>query len=883
MVMTPSNIQQKIEVTQGGIVENVRQVINVQTTDWRPRWHAVLKEWTGEHFQRFTRDLLQAEGYNLTPRNGKHLGFDKENHFLATKEMARGRTTWLVKCVHYPEKQLKIEHAYQIIQALKSYSSSSSIQGYRIITSGLLSRDVEDTLRSQLAGKKLGLWYLSEIEERVLKGYPELLERHANIQMPSKEESEFARYYQLLNEDLFNQEVSAKKAELFYKGNPPDWDIIQNGLDIRREVELIEEIPIRKTYDEIYQQILHLSDEGQRGLSFVLLTAEAGSGKTTFLFRLGYDLYCHQDDYDRYWVMRSRSDNLLQLDPLLKFYQQSQKHLYILVDIHDVEGYKTKLKGVMHELAIRQDVPITIIVAVRYNEWKQKGGDELNIIAQRRLEIRLGKLSECEASKLLDLLQEHGQLGELKNLSRNIQLQKLLSATAADKQLLVALMEVTHGKKFEEILINEYQNLQPEAKLAYRYVCLFHAYGVLLPIKLLRSALGLSKLDFATKIKASTELVIVEDFDRTSCVRTRHRQIAHALKTGLNELNDYDFLLPMLSNIISSIEEHVITDRYALLKFLLKFVNDSDKTTKNLVKEVLAEHKDKFEGIRFRVKQTEERYIELSEWGYLYYSLGDLDTDRHYVSDAIDITTANNAAELYYYHGRVSEKLNFNAEAEEYYDRAYNLGLRSTKFLHRYFSFAVDNNSLYKALKLLEETFINDLDNNKIRRLVYNLLDGLLSEKKYDEVIKICQAGLMTQNESMRIRLRYKLANALERRNEPGDIESSLREYKNILKYQPDHKMAMSRSAAILEKLGPEYYFEADTLYRQAIEIHKKKDKLWAQLRSNYAFLLEKLGENLISDSFGKDPDRMAEMGQRCFARAEKMRREASEVFSGKE
>ncbi|MFN8458277.1 MAG: restriction endonuclease [Anaerolineae bacterium] len=509
-----ANIQQKVEVTHGGEAQNIHQSVIYQfqtPSEWRPVWHRVLKEWTSEDFQRFTRDLLQAEGFSLTPRNEKHLGFDKENHFLATKEMARGQTTWLVRCVHHPGKQLESKHADQIIQALKSYHNRPSIQGYRIITSGLFSRNVEDTLRSQLAGKKLVLWWLSEIEEKVSKEHPELLEKRANIQMPSKEESEFARHYELLNDKLFSQEFSAK-AELFYRGNRPNWGIIQNGLDIRRHVELIEDkTPIRKTYDEIYQQILHLSDKSQRELSFVLLTAEAGSGKTTFLFRLGYDLYCHQDDYDRYWVMRLISDNLSP-DPILEFYKQFKKHLYILVDVvYDVEHYQASLQRVMHKLAAQQDVSITIIVAVRHNEWKQKGGYELNFIVQRRLEARLSKLSEREANNLLDLLQQHGQLGELKNLSRHKQLQKLLSSTAADKQLLVALMEVTHGKRFEEILINEYQNLQPPiAQLAYYYVCLFHSYGILLPINLLRSALKLSESDFAPKIKPSTELVIIK-------------------------------------------------------------------------------------------------------------------------------------------------------------------------------------------------------------------------------------------------------------------------------------------------------------------------------------------------------------------------------------
>jgi hypothetical protein len=86
----------------------------------------------------------------------------------------------------------------------------------------------------------------------------------------------------------------------------------------------------------------------------------------------------------------------------------------------------------------------------------------------------------------------------------------------------------------------------------------------------------------------------------------------------------------------------------------------------------------------------------------------------------------------------------------------------------------------------------------------------------------------------------------------------------------------MSRSAAILEKLGPKHYFEADTLYRRAIDVHKKKDNLWAQLRSDYALLLENWGENLSSN-------RMVKMGQLCFARAEEMRREAAKVSSGTE
>ena len=67
---------------------------------------------------------------------------------------------------------------------------------------------------------------------------------------------------------------------------------------------------------------------------------------------------------------------------------------------------------------------------------------------------------QAEIEGLLDLLDRHDCLGLLKEKRREDQVKAF--AERADRQLLVALHELTQGKPFEEIILAEHQRVYPE-------------------------------------------------------------------------------------------------------------------------------------------------------------------------------------------------------------------------------------------------------------------------------------------------------------------------------------------------------------------------------------------------------------------------------------
>jgi tetratricopeptide (TPR) repeat protein len=879
----------KVEAEKAVVAEHIDQVViykgtkpTTDYTSWPSEWRTKLEEMPASDFQHFCMDLLQAEKYDLEFCD---TGVAAEDPLiLARKQKELKDVTWLVKCVHKkPYKPISREDVSLLCQDLgeryEELDEELAVDGYWLITGGSFSRGVNAVLDSLPQGKRGRPWGFSKLVE-VLGRHPGLIAKYTGVKQPAEDRSELTRYYELLDDELFDQEHPAS-AERYYKGDMHGWGVIQQQLDVRRNVHLVGEG--RLDYERLCQIILDLSAKKQPSLSFVLLTAEAGSGKTTLLFRIGYSLYRKQREYDRYRILRLKGNAPFHLDSLVRFQQDSGKHLYVLVDIYNVHRYKEDLEGVTRELSTR-NIPVTIIAAARYNEWNHIGGWQI-IKAQKTFDVELGRLNRRETENLLDLLQAHGQLGELTDLTREQQVHKFLASSGADKQLLVALLEATHGDEFGNILMSEYNNLQPKvAQKAYRFVCLCYAYGILLPMDLLRRILELNEpLAFHDQVLWPAQMVILEeyDFDETRCVRARHRRIAEVLKQRLRKLNDHSYLSQMLLSIIGQVDEYETTERYVLLKLLRGLATDADhRSGKEVVGKILEHGADgKIAKMRFQAKEVEERYAELAEWGRLYYEVSDWCGDHDYLIDALEIAPpSTEAAELHYYLGMVLEKLGNEADARHHFDRAFQLNLGSVEFLHHYLFFEKKSGHLMRAAELLKATLASRQDNNRIRRLAHQLLESLMADEEYDEVIGICETSLQAGND--RIRTRLKLGVALEARSRPGDAEAALKHYREIIKRQSDHAMALKRCIALLIKSSPEHYAEAETCYKQAIKAHRRKDIVWAQLRNDYALLLIRIGMALkrgasllfdLSPDDHSDADLLEGMGRSYYDRAERM------------
>src|SRR5690606_19372890 len=125
--------------------------------------------------------------------------------------------------------------------------------------------------------------------------------------------------------------------------------------------------------------------------------------------------------------------------------------------------------------ARRKELPLTVFTAERINVWNM----ECERLEEHLSEsFRLRYLSHDEIGNLVDLLEQHDCLGpNLQSKSRDERIQQF--EQKAGRQLLLALHEATMGRRFEDILLDEYHRIYPQvAQQLYRTVCILNRMNV---------------------------------------------------------------------------------------------------------------------------------------------------------------------------------------------------------------------------------------------------------------------------------------------------------------------------------------------------------------------------------------------------------------------
>lgn len=204
---------------------------------------------------------------------------------------------------------------------------------------------------------------------------------------------------------------------------------------------------------------------------FLLLQGSAGSGKTIALKRAAYNAAQALDQL----VLWLRASGKPRAEVFEELYGLTGKTAVLVVDhisLHVDE---------VHQLLARleaKNVPLIIIASEREAEW---GTYCKRLEADYPPELyTLGRLSEREAEDLVDLLDRHKSLGMLATRSGPERVALFLDGSRSDRQLLVALHELTQGKPFETIIQEEYERILPEAaRRLYLDIASMHQFSVM--------------------------------------------------------------------------------------------------------------------------------------------------------------------------------------------------------------------------------------------------------------------------------------------------------------------------------------------------------------------------------------------------------------------
>ena len=303
----------------------------------------------------------------------------------------------------------------------------------------------------------------------------------------------------------------------FFLGHPPTWADLAVDADVRRKVDYNGELLQYERFTESLSQPLSASS------GLVVVFGEGGSGKTTFLRRLMFDLTRAGNV-----VLRYQEDASLDVGSIVRYVDNGgERGAPVFIFIDDAQHHASRLFALARELTYIPGRAV-VVAAARRNEWNQ--ATHLLRPAATYDSVLLPRLDGDEAKRLIESLARNDALGSLKDLSEKERLEKF--TIEAESQLLVGLLEATQGKRFRDIVVDEFRGIaNTEVKALYLAICVFAQLGLRTPEGIASLiAKSDSHLSFSTDILPLLEFVISrEEMSSGFDLSPRHRVIADEL------------------------------------------------------------------------------------------------------------------------------------------------------------------------------------------------------------------------------------------------------------------------------------------------------------------------------------------------------------------
>jgi len=292
--------------------------------------------------------------------------------------------------------------------------------------------------------------------------------------------------------------------------------------------------------------VLRPEEDRPSPVELYVIKAEAGAGKTVLLRRIAWESATQAGVL----CLRAKGTTIGSLEALRELCETTSERVFLFVD--NAADHMHQIRSAL-DYARERKIRLTIVTAERINEWNISC-DSLNDYLSD--EYRLMYLSEQEIGTLVDLLDRHDSVGpNLQNKTRDQRIAEFVKR--AGRQLLVALHEATRGIPFEEILLDEYNDISPpEAQRIYLSVCVLNRLRVPVRAGLISRVHGITFEDFRERLfKPLEHVVLVSELPwGDNGYRARHSEIAQivfeqVLTNVADRFNEYVRLLKALNPI----------------------------------------------------------------------------------------------------------------------------------------------------------------------------------------------------------------------------------------------------------------------------------------------------------------------------------------------
>lgn len=327
--------------------------------------------------------------------------------------------------------------------------------------------------------------------------------------------------------------VEQADIKAFYRGANYGWSAHHAQLDAKRNIT-----------ETILLEVVLADDSARpRYTDVYLLKGYAGSGKTVALKRIALEA---GGTFSKP-VIYLRADARLGIEPISELCRLLGERLFLFID--GTARRNGELESLVRDARARK-LPLTLILAERSNEWNVDC-QSLETLLDDVYEMR--GLAATEVDNMLQKLEQFDALGILKGKS-DIEKRQAFN-DYADRQLLVALYEITSGVSFSDIVFNEYKNIvSDQARRIYLVVCSLNRLGVPVRAGLVKRITGISLHDFRTSFFAPLESIIFTEQYLPAAdmaYRSRHPSIAQIVfqRALPTELERYDLYISILKAI----------------------------------------------------------------------------------------------------------------------------------------------------------------------------------------------------------------------------------------------------------------------------------------------------------------------------------------------
>jgi tetratricopeptide (TPR) repeat protein len=333
----------------------------------------------------------------------------------------------------------------------------------------------------------------------------------------------------------------------FFAGLDVTFDPIYAGLDVRRQ--LVDQLLGSVILDTLKSTLP----------KFFLIRGYAGCGKSVLARRVAIEA---ANLLDAPLVVYLPEGAVLRADLILELQRLVKARLYVVLD--DLLEFHDSLPAFLDRLRA-QSAAVTVLANSRTNEFNAFGTTLSKFITK---DFEIGDLEETEIDELLARLSANRLLGPLGNYDESER--SSLIDKFYGRQLLVALHEITGGRPFEDIIIDEFEKITSrDAQQLYLDICTLHQCRVGVRAGLISRISGLAIEKLKEYLAGPLSNVVRSSYDyryRDLVFRSRHEEIARMV-FGLG-IQSQDQRAYQLRRILSKIDLDYSSDNRAFFELL---------------------------------------------------------------------------------------------------------------------------------------------------------------------------------------------------------------------------------------------------------------------------------------------------------------------------